>query len=699
MMCASVMIAGDGIEQPNGNAGLVMLSPDMPQLHHMQPLNCVVSPTRTCSSTPGRMLPFVNYDSSGFEHWSAPSRATILSEPQWAYNIQSAYKFGQCSPPTDILAEYAQYHDTVAAQQQKILEMQYQIDQMQVQYAQYQCLLSAASQPKILDLEYGRDGLHQSMLPPSPIGGSSAPTHSPIGHYGYDNGCLLSHDSPEGYAYSFMPYGATAPCTPPYPDSPTMSVNTTPNSVDMRYGFPDMDGANNARYMSQESADNFIDTSTKPVLSLCSMASVSTVDLMNEEVYRGMGAEFAGKDKDSDLYIVRKRKWSIEEEYTASPPFPNDIKRRLSVDVSISDVVQQPQCPHLIHDEDYSTSILAPPQPTWRFDNNFDPSVDIPNVRYPFSSVSPFATEPIVNGQINHDYFRRDFYSTVWEQGCSHLFPESAVLWYPKAMASLPLSHGSTGIVSCTTGGGNNGGQNEAQRKSVADTRVERPTATNVCNYGPPSAGLLGSESSDEEDELAAQFGRGARLRRKVNGSKEDNTRPRKKGKANRLDHSPRTEKKREIEEAIKRMIDLNEEQIEMVEALKALEVGGLMVIHKRKTQKDSAMEIRKSTKCYDYLLDIPLAAEPDPELGEQQFRSIVPGVYWDKRSWIASWYEDGIRHYSSFSARMHGFYRAKYFAIQVRMYKTQSHVNLLDEEAVEMERLSLINCYGHLQC
>ncbi|CDR97722.1 hypothetical protein, conserved [Babesia bigemina] len=700
MMCASVMIAGDGMEQLKGNAGGVMLSHEVQEAYHMSPMNCTSSPARTCASTPGRMLPLADYDYSNVEHWSAPSRMSIPNEPQWAYNIHPAYNFGQSNPPVDILAEYAQYHDTIAAQNRKIMEMQYQIEQMQAQYSQYQCLFSAANHPRYIELEYG-DDLNKPLLPPSPIGSSPPPTPSPAAYFGYDNGYLLPHDATDGNPQSFMSYGATAPCTPSHTDSPTMSVNTTPNNVDTRCMFSTMDGAANVYYTSPEGVENCVDDSTKPVLSLCSMASVSTVDLMNEEVYRGMGAEFAGDEADNNLCVVRKRKWSIEEEYTASPPLANERKRRVSVDVSITDVMRQPQRPHFNPYEECLTPALIPSPPTWRFDNNVAPSVmGIPNVCYPFPSIPPFATEPVVNGQINHDYYRRDFYSTVWEQGYNHLFPESTVLWYPKAMASLPLSHGSTGIVSCTTGGGSIDNQNAVEIKGDAECTVVHQSPTYACQKAPSTTELLGATGSDEYNELTAQLGNDAQLCRRMNGSTEECMRPRnKKGKAHRPVVLPNNEKKREIEAAIKRMIELNKEQIEMVEALKALEVGGMMVIHKRKTQKDSAMEIRKATKCYDYLLDIPLTAEPDPELGEQQFKCLVPGVYWDKRSWIASWYEDGVRHYSSFSAKMHGFYRAKYFAIQVRMYKTQNHTNLLDEEAVEKERQNLIDCYGQFPC
>lgn len=75
----------------------------------------------------------------------------------------------------------------------------------------------------------------------------------------------------------------------------------------------------------------------------------------------------------------------------------------------------------------------------------------------------------------------------------------------------------------------------------------------------------------------------------------------------------------------------------------------------------------------YEYLLDYPEQEAPDPD-NPSDLKCDVAGVYWDKRSWIASWYEGGKRYYKSFSAKTHGFYRSKYWAIKVRLSKVQSH-------------------------
>ncbi|OEH80567.1 AP2 domain transcription factor ap2xi-5 [Cyclospora cayetanensis] len=71
----------------------------------------------------------------------------------------------------------------------------------------------------------------------------------------------------------------------------------------------------------------------------------------------------------------------------------------------------------------------------------------------------------------------------------------------------------------------------------------------------------------------------------------------------------------------------------------------------------------------YEYLLDYPEQEAPDPD-NPSDLKCDVAGVYWDKRSWIASWYEGGKRYYKSFSAKTHGFYRSKYWAIKVLPFR-----------------------------
>eukprot|EP00920_Eleutheroschizon_duboscqi_P004366 GHVT01010069.1.p1 GENE.GHVT01010069.1~~GHVT01010069.1.p1 ORF type:complete len:403 (+),score=96.57 GHVT01010069.1:913-2121(+) len=79
----------------------------------------------------------------------------------------------------------------------------------------------------------------------------------------------------------------------------------------------------------------------------------------------------------------------------------------------------------------------------------------------------------------------------------------------------------------------------------------------------------------------------------------------------------------------------------------------------------------------YRYLLELIDKEQPDPNL-RSELCCDVPGVYWDKRSWIASWYESGKRFYKSFSAKTHGFYRSKFWAIKVRLSKVQPAAAML---------------------
>ncbi|KAK2194818.1 AP2-ERF domain [Babesia duncani] len=142
-----------------------------------------------------------------------------------------------------------------------------------------------------------------------------------------------------------------------------------------------------------------------------------------------------------------------------------------------------------------------------------------------------------------------------------------------------------------------------------------------------------------------------------------------------------------------RRVIDKNEwEKIDCLERagnqmLKQLKVGSQMVLVKRRRKEDTYLSIYKITPAFDYLLDIPWYIHPDPSSGEQHFRCSIPGVYWDKRSWIASWYRNGKRCYSSFSAKLHGFYKSKYFAIHVRLYNTLSQKALM----------TIFNNQGHI--
>eukprot|EP00920_Eleutheroschizon_duboscqi_P018074 GHVT01043200.1.p1 GENE.GHVT01043200.1~~GHVT01043200.1.p1 ORF type:complete len:420 (+),score=111.79 GHVT01043200.1:320-1579(+) len=87
----------------------------------------------------------------------------------------------------------------------------------------------------------------------------------------------------------------------------------------------------------------------------------------------------------------------------------------------------------------------------------------------------------------------------------------------------------------------------------------------------------------------------------------------------------------------------------------------------------------------FDFLLSLPHRESADP-LNRDDLICEVAGVYWDKRSWIASWYDNGRRYYKSFSAKAHGFYHAKYCAIQVRLAKVK-------DETLNNKGMKLRNC------
>ncbi|XP_953804.1 uncharacterized protein TA16105 [Theileria annulata] len=102
-------------------------------------------------------------------------------------------------------------------------------------------------------------------------------------------------------------------------------------------------------------------------------------------------------------------------------------------------------------------------------------------------------------------------------------------------------------------------------------------------------------------------------------------------------------------------------------EILKNLEVGQKIFITSKSSTKKS-VEFTKITQDYDYLLNGKAGENKIKIIKYQELFCDVPGVYWDKRSWIASWYQHGKRYYRSFSAKLYGFNRAKYFAIQSRL-------------------------------
>eukprot|EP00922_Rhytidocystis_sp_ex-Travisia-forbesii_P011728 GHVS01017466.1.p1 GENE.GHVS01017466.1~~GHVS01017466.1.p1 ORF type:complete len:693 (-),score=166.16 GHVS01017466.1:667-2745(-) len=80
--------------------------------------------------------------------------------------------------------------------------------------------------------------------------------------------------------------------------------------------------------------------------------------------------------------------------------------------------------------------------------------------------------------------------------------------------------------------------------------------------------------------------------------------------------------------------------------------------------------DMDETLKRYEYLLVLEPNLEKPLGLTDADLKCNISGVYWDRRSWLASWYEHGKRHYRSFSAKAYGFYRSKFHAIKIRLEK-----------------------------
>lgn len=91
----------------------------------------------------------------------------------------------------------------------------------------------------------------------------------------------------------------------------------------------------------------------------------------------------------------------------------------------------------------------------------------------------------------------------------------------------------------------------------------------------------------------------------------------------------------------------------------------------KRNSVNRSNNRVIKDESEFEYLLELPDKDGPNLE-NPEDLRCDIAGVYWDKRSWIASWYDNGKRYYKSFSAKTHGFYKSKFWAIKVRLSKVK---------------------------
>ncbi|ORM40389.1 uncharacterized protein BXIN_1931 [Babesia sp. Xinjiang] len=698
MLCARISNRESGIEQRNGCPARLKRLPELHELCYTHALGNSSSPIRSF----GRIGRKVNSSKNKRKGKEQKRSKKTPKEPLSPASSSQTLSSDDEIVPMELLVEYAQYHDRVSAQHQKHLEVQNQLQQMHAQYAQYQAFLTAFHLPQLIDMD-ARDELQQ-LIQTSPTIVGNSPTHlvSPTNCFYTGNGTLCLHEAPRELPYAFLSHGATAPCSPHH-NSPAMSAQTTPNNNETRCVMPTYEVIPETYCNAVIETQDGVEVVAKPVVSLCSMASVSTVDLMPEEAYRSFTRCLSLEDAENNYNTLRKRTLSVDEPIDPVVIPQIDVKRHRLVEPVGLEVLPENFCINPVQQSCYNNGAIIPSTTneypvTYHF---VPPYMAVHEGTYQYPYYPTFPQEPIINGQINHDYYRRDFYSKVYEQGYEHLFADPGCMWNPDNLGCIPVFPAPAGFISCATDGGENHAQQPTHMGSIATPDMLSASSPDFQDQSSDSVELSYSEDSDEDEHYVHPYTRNGQYHRKYKEFRELRRKSSDRGKV----RATRSDSERSLSDSFRsslsreeRVMELSREHREMAESLKALEVGGLMVINKRRSHKEAHMEIRKATKCYDYLLDIPLTAEPDPELGEQQYKCLVPGVYWDKRSWIASWYDQGNRCYSSFSAKMHGFYKAKYFAIHVRMFKT-NNLKTLDEAAVELDRLHLMKCYGNIEC
>lgn len=291
-----------------------------------------------------------------------------------------------------------------------------------------------------------------------------------------------------------------------------------------------------------------------------------------------------------------------------------------------------------------------------------------------------------INGKINYEYYKRDFFAMVEAEGLNHLFiaPNITKIHQEITVPGPQTRSSKRAMTEAGSPSKKQKQQNSSVQQKVTPTRILQPIKYGnlnmvFCDHRFNGLNLYGPVLRDSSPS-------------KVEHMPQDNKR-----KGNNIQiayiHQCPMRKGGNGKGCFGNNFNC-ETHILNPGDLKKLPVGGGLIISKQRNMKSTEMYVRKHTSSFDYLLDLPTFAAPDESLGEDKNKCVVAGVYWDKRSWIASWYDGGTRHYNSFSARMHGFYRAQYFAIQVRLFKNRQKNKPLDYEAVERERLRLIRHY-----
>ncbi|EDO05509.1 AP2 domain family protein [Babesia bovis T2Bo] len=682
MLSASVFHPVEGIGH---RPGCVPLMNDFPEMCYMPQFHDMGASTNSYTDFNGGPMDTeaVLWDRRVWDQGQYPGPSDLYN----SYDTQIGFVNTDRIVPVEMLAEYAQYHERVSAQQQKALEIQHQLQQMHAQYTQYQAFLTNFHLPHIMEMElkgkYGLGDQGSRGVMGNVFGGNSSPTT----HF-HTMGQMS--ETLRELPYTFFADDNTAPCSPDRHSS-SISSETTPNNMDVLNGISGYRAFPQKHNHGYNSTLDSVDMVTKPVVSLCSMASVSTVDLMNDEGYRSMGNGLATDDSDNTFDFTRKRTLSIDDPVDSALIIGSDEKRQKPT--GPSDVSLVPDSYRVKY---ISNGNRAVKTPAFRRSGANDYPVKMPSSephysRIPFSGPNAFMTEPIIDGQINHDYYRRDFYSRMSQHGLDHLFPEHNISCNPVRMGCEPLFNNVNGI-SCSAGATHD-------HKEVRSTNLDNISITPRRNIDDDlvNGNLRYPGDSNDEHDLTSEISPFGHDHTDLCDTQDQDSLSPKERKSHRLAAKKLSSNVFKVRKKIARSSEVIREHREIAQRLKSLEVGGIMVIKKRRSHRDSQIEIKKSTDFYDYLLDIPVTAEPDPELGVQQYKCLVPGVYWDKRSWIASWYENGIRCYSSFSAKMHGFYKAKYFAIHVRIFKTKN-ADFYDPEA-ETERYHILSQLGVKKC
>lgn len=633
-------------------------------------------------SLPSSTRPVMELNNKELEQWIVQLSGNV-SRVNAPYSMpQHATSGSEMSPiPLEVIVNYTDHYDKVESHKQEI-EMQHRLEKMRSQYEKYQKMLDYIQKPS----ENKKRRVNK--MPFSAPNMEACPTRLSL-----PEPCISGFAS-IAQAYNSHPgvnYAITKQGVPHYvlQDASLTSADTTPDNAERHSVLSTGETEASSCTCFADNTLRCCDVSSDEGHGLISMSSFSTVSSIGDDAYGTMKASVPMDDFDNKFLGMHGYPASLIACTTALSP---DVIRRYRKKVFVDRIMDMGSMRFPSHDErilDDSLSLdIAPVSMVNR---------GIAGLRA--NIAGNLSTLPVIDGQINHDYYRRDFFARALEQGTAHLFTGLDVVSPTTSSPSTPIPLSSSKVVSCSsdqhdTNGGKNEGSTQKEKETI-DNGISS-SSSGLAGRDSHDMGVADPEDSDDEDVPnipGSSIVPSRRCREECDESDEEGTRTvKRKIYGVFVDQQSSNSSYTEADDP-----DASElGYAELARTLKALDVGGVMIISKRRSHRDSHIYVKKSTKSYDYLLDIPATAGPDPALGEQQYKCIVPGVYWDKRSWIASWYDRGNRCYSSFSAKMHGFYKAKYFAIHVRMYKTRVNTKPIDEAAVERERRLLMKYFEH---